>query len=123
MNTFLWILQAVMAVVFALSGLMKATQPADKLAVRLPWVKDFTPAQVRLIGLVEVLGALGLILPAATGIAPILTPLAAAGLAVIMLGAAATHVRRKEAPAVVVNVVLLALTAFIAWERFGPYAL
>ncbi|GAA2394764.1 DoxX family protein [Nonomuraea africana] len=122
MNVFLWVLQAVLAAAFGLLGVMKSTQPKDKLRPMLPWVADFTPAQVRLIGVVELLAALGLILPAVTGIAPILTPLAATGLAVTMLGAAAVHARRKEPSAIAVNVVLLALAAVVAWGRFGPYA-
>ncbi|MER5321715.1 DoxX family protein [Streptosporangium roseum] len=121
MNVFLWVLQAVLAVVFGLAGIMHSTRPKEKLRPMLPWVEDFTPAQIRLIGMVELLGALGLFLPAVTGIAPILTPLAATGLAVTMLGAAVTHTRRKEPPAVAVNVVLLALAAVIAWGRFGPH--
>jgi predicted PurR-regulated permease PerM len=71
----------------------------------------------------ELLGAVGLILPAMTGIAPILTPLAAAGLAVMMLLAALTHVRRKEPSGIALTVVLLALAVVIAWGRFGPYSL
>ncbi|MEV8634146.1 DoxX family protein [Streptosporangium sp. NPDC051023] len=122
MNVFLWVLQILLAAAFGMAGVMKATQPKDGLAPRLPWVEDFSPVQVRLIGVVELLGALGLILPALTGIAPILTPLAATGLAIIMVGAAAVHVRRKEYSGIVVNLVLLVLTAVIAWGRFGPYA-
>ncbi|MER5997535.1 DoxX family protein [Nonomuraea angiospora] len=118
MNVFVWVLQAVLAAVFGLAGVMHSTLPKERLRPMLPWVEDFTPTQIRLIGVAELLGALGLILPAATGIAPILTPVAAAGLAITMLGAAATHVRRKEPAAVAVNVVLLALTALIAWGRF-----
>ncbi|MEV4356064.1 DoxX family protein [Nonomuraea sp. NPDC049625] len=118
MNVFLWVPQAVLAAVFGLAGVMHSTLPKERLRPMLPWVEDFTPTRIRLIGVAELLGALGLILPAATGIAPILTPLAAAGLAITMLGAAATHVRRKEPAAVAVNVVLLALTALIAWGRF-----
>jgi uncharacterized membrane protein len=121
-NVFLWVLQAVLAAVFGLAGVMHSTQPKEKLHPTAAWVEDFTPTQVRLIGMVELLGALGLILPAVTGIAPILTPLAAAGLAITMLGAAVTHARRKEPSAIAVNVVLLALAAIIAWGRFGPYA-
>ncbi|MEV4012131.1 DoxX family protein [Nonomuraea angiospora] len=121
MNVSLWVLQAVLAAVFGLAGAMHATLPKEKLRPMLPWVEDFTTTQVRLIGAVELLGALGLLLPAATGIAPILTPLAATGLAITMLAAAVTHARRKEPAAVAVNVVLLALAALIAWGRFGPY--
>lgn len=70
----------------------------------------------------EVLGAIGLILPAAVDIAPALAPVAAIGLAVVMVGAAVTHGRRGETKNVAVNAVLLALALVVAWGRFGPYA-
>ncbi len=123
MNVFLWIVQAVLAAMFAMAGVMKSTQPKARLAEKLPWVADFSPATVRFIGIVEFAAALGLILPAATGTAPVLTPLAATGLAVIMLLAAITHARRKEPSAIVLNTVLLILAALVAWGRFGPYSL
>ena len=85
-------------------------------------VADFSAATVRFIGIVELAGALGLILPAATGIAPVLTPLTATGLAVTMILAALTHVRRKEPSAIAFNAVLLILAALAAWGRFGPYS-
>jgi uncharacterized membrane protein len=122
MNVFLWIVQAVLAAMFALAGLMKSTQPNEKLATRLPWVGDFSAPTVRFIGVVELLGAIGLILPAATGIAPTL-PIAATGLAVTMALAAATHIRRKEPSGVAFNAVLFALAVFVAWGRFGLYGL
>lgn len=77
---------------------------------------------VRVIGIAEFAAALGLILPAVTGIATILTPLAATGLAVTMVLAAITHARRKEPSGIVMNVVILVLAAVVAWGRFGPYA-
>jgi uncharacterized membrane protein YphA (DoxX/SURF4 family) len=123
MNVVLWIVQGVLAAMFALAGVMKAFQPKDKLAGRLPWVEDFSQPTVRLIGIVELAAALGLILPAATGIAPILTPLAASGLAVVMVLAAITHGRRKEPSGIGFNAVLFLLAAFVAWGRFGPYSL
>jgi uncharacterized membrane protein len=122
MNVFLWILQAVLALMFAMAGIQKATQPKDKLVTRLPWVADFSQGTVRFIGLSELAGALGLILPAATGIAPVLTPLAATGLAVIMVLAAITHARRKEPGAIAFNAVLFVVAVVIAWGRFGPYS-
>lgn len=121
MNVALWIAAGVLAAMFAAAGLMKSTQPKDKLAEKLPWVDDVTTGTLRLIGVAEVLGALGLILPAWTGIAPILTPIAAVGLAVIMALAIVTHIRRKEFSALPVNLVLLAAAAFVAWGRFGPH--
>jgi len=122
-NIFLWILQAVLAVLFLMAGIMKATQPAAKLSKSLPWVEDVSLTTLRLIGVVEVLGAIGLILPAATGIAPILTPMAATGLAVVMVLAVFTHLRRKEYGAIAFNAVLLILCVIVAWGRFGTYAL
>ncbi|MEU5567635.1 DoxX family protein [Micromonospora musae] len=121
MNVFLWIVQAVLAAVFVLSGVMKSTQPKEKLSPNLPWVEDFSLGTVRRIGIAELLGGLGLILPAATGIAPILTPIAATCLAVVMVLAAATHLRRKEPSGVAANAVLLVLAVLVAWGRFGPY--
>jgi uncharacterized membrane protein len=122
MNVFLWSLQAILAAAFGLAGVMKSIRSKEKLRPTMPWVEDFTATQVRLIGVVELLGALGLILPAVTDIAPTLTPLAATGLAITMLGAAATHARRKEWTGIAVNVALLALSVVIAWGRFGLYA-
>jgi uncharacterized membrane protein len=122
MNVVLWIVQGLLAAGFGMAGVMKSTQPKEKLVDRLPWVEDFSPATVRFIGIVELAAALGLILPAVTGIAPILTPLAAAGLAVVMVLAAITHVRRKEPSGIAVNAVFFALAVFVAWGRFGPYS-
>jgi uncharacterized membrane protein len=122
MHVALWIVQAILAAMFGMAGVMKSTQPKEKLAPKLPWVEDFSTNTVRLIGVVELLAALGLILPAATGIAPILTPLAATGLAIVMVLAAATHIRRKEPSGVAFNAVLFALAVFVAWGRFGPYS-
>jgi len=119
MNIALWIVQGLLALVFGMAGATKLTQPKNKLAGQMAWVDDFSPGMVKLIGAVEVLGALGLILPWATGILPILTPIAAAGLALTMVGAAWTHLRRRETPMIAVNVVLLLLAAFVAYGRFA----
>jgi hypothetical protein len=78
---------------------------------------------VKAIGALEVLAAIGLILPALTGIATVFVPLAALGLALLMIGAAITHGRRKEYPFVAGNVVLLILALIVAWTRFGSYSL
>ncbi|SDI59765.1 DoxX family protein [Nonomuraea jiangxiensis] len=121
MNVFLWIVQAILALLFGLSGLVKVLQPKDRLAGRYPWVEDHSQATVRFIGVMEVLGAIGLVVPAATGIAAVLTPAAATGLAVLMVLAAGTHIRRKEPSGVVVNAVLFVIAVFVAWGRFGPY--
>jgi uncharacterized membrane protein YphA (DoxX/SURF4 family) len=122
MNLALWIVAIVLAAGFAGSGLMKLLVPKDKLVSSgQGWAQDYTPTNIRLIGVVELLGAAGVILPAVTHIAPILVPLAAIGLALVMVGAAAVHARRKETMNIGVNAVLLALAVFVAWGRFGPY--
>ncbi len=123
MNVVLWIIAGLLAAAFAGAGLMKLAQPKAKLAASgMAWTEDFSDSQVKGIGAVEVLGALGLILPAALGIAEILTPLAAAGLAITMVGAAITHLRRKEGQMVPINVLLGGLALFVAVMRFGPNA-
>lgn len=118
MNVVLWVLQVLLALAFGMAGLLKLTQPVDKLAARMGWVNDFSPSIVRAIGLVEFLGAIGLILPALTGILPWLTPLAAVGFVLDMLGAAATHTRRKEFPMIGGNLVLLLIAAIIVYGRW-----
>ena len=122
MNTVLWVIQIGLALAFVAAGFGKLTQPREKLQQRMDWVEDFPERTIKLIGAAEVLGAVGLVVPAATGILPWLTPLAAACLAVVMLLAAATHARRREYPMIAVNLVLFALSAFVAWQRFGPKA-
>ncbi|MFD3556978.1 DoxX family protein [Streptomyces goshikiensis] len=124
METTLWVIAGVLALLFLAAGLMKISQPREKLAASgMAWAEDFSPRSVKAIGAVEVLGALGLIIPAAFGITPALAAWAALGLAATMLGAAAVHLRRKEAKALPVALVLLVLAAVVAWGRFGPYAL
>jgi uncharacterized membrane protein YphA (DoxX/SURF4 family) len=118
MNTAIWIVQILAGLMFGISGFMKATQPYEKLAANMKWVEDFSPNTIKGIGTLEVLGALGLILPALTGILPILTPIAGVGLVLVMLGAAYTHIRRGEMPMIAINLVLLALAAFVAYGRF-----
>src|SRR3954470_24811508 len=93
----LWIVAGVLAAAFLGAGLMKLSQPRKKLADSgMGWVEDFSDGAVKGIGALEVLGALGLILPAVLNIAPVLVPLAATGLALIMAGAVVTHARRRE---------------------------
>jgi uncharacterized membrane protein YphA (DoxX/SURF4 family) len=122
MNVFLWILQIVLAAMFAMAGVQKSTQPKEKLVTRLPWVEDFSAGTVRLIGIVELLGAIGLVLPAALDIAPVLTPLAATGLAIVMALAVNTHRRRHEPSGMALTAALLVAALVVAWGRFGPYS-
>ncbi|WP_433057234.1 DoxX family protein [Dactylosporangium sp. CS-033363] len=118
MNIFLWVLQILLGVAFIGAGAMKSTQPVEKLATNMTWVNRYSKSTVRFIGIVEILGGLGLILPWATGIATILTPLAAVGLALIMVLAIVDHARAKEYPMIGFNVLLGAIAVVIAIGRF-----
>lgn len=124
METALWITQALLAAIFLATGLTKLTQPRLKLAAGpMSWAADVTDDQFRAVGLLEVAGALGLIMPAVTGIAPLLTPLAAVGLALTMVGAIVTHLRYGEPERLAAPIVLFALCLFVAVERFGALTL
>ncbi len=118
MKVVLWILQVVLAVAFLAAGAMKLTQPLATLAVSLPWTADVPGALVRFIGVAEVLGGLGLVLPAATRILPRLTPIAAAALAIDMVSATLFHLARGEAMMAPIPLLLAVLLAFVAWGRF-----
>ena len=120
MGTALLIVQGVLAVAFIVAVSLKVLKSHDVLKAnpKMAWANDFSNGFVKFIGAAEWAAVLGLVLPGLTGIALILTPLAAVGLVGIMLGAAATHVRRSEIPAVVPTMVLAALAAFVAYGRF-----
>ena len=113
----LWATQVLLAGVFLMAGGMKLTAPVETLQQQMAWVGGAMGPAVRVIGLVEVLGALGLLLPAATRILPGLTPLAAAGLATVMVLATLTHITRGELGMVPVTLILGGLAAFVAWGR------
>ena len=123
MNIALWIVQAALAAAFLGAGIMKLTKSKDELGEAMAWVNDFTGGQIKTIGALEVVAAIGLIVPGVTGIAPVLVPLAAVGIIVIMIGAIAAHVRRSETNQIVKNIVFIAMAAFIAWGRFIDYPL
>ena len=125
MNLALWIIAGVMAAVFLLAGTNKLFIPREKLA-KAPgggWVNDFSAGFVKALGAVEILGAIGLIVPAALDVAPILGPVAAVGLATIMIGAAIVTSRRHESKHALLNLTYLALIAVVAIGRFGPHSL
>ena len=124
METALWTAQVLLAAIFLATGLTKLTQPRAQMAAGpMGWAAGVSDVEFRAVGLLEVLGALGLVLPGGLGIAPLLTPLAAVGLALTMIGAIATHLRMGETDRLAVPIVLLALTLFVAVERFGPHSL
>jgi uncharacterized membrane protein YphA (DoxX/SURF4 family) len=123
MNTILWILQILLAATFAMAGLFKLLQPYAAYVESKPFMAGFSPRQVKGIGALEVLAAIGLILPAALGVVPILTAFAAAGVVALMAGAARTHLGGPEAKQMLpLNLVLGLLALFVAVERFGPHS-
>ena len=117
MNIALWIVQALLAAAFLMAGGMKLATPHDALMAQMSWAAHVPAMGVKFIGLVEVLGALGLVLPSALRIKPGLTPLAAAGLVSTMIGAAALHISIGEGAMIAPNLVLGSLAAFVAWGR------
>jgi uncharacterized membrane protein YphA (DoxX/SURF4 family) len=118
MSIALWTVQGLLAAAFLVSGATKLSQPKEKLVQNMAWVEDFSQPQVRIIGAFEVLGAIGIVLPALTGIVPWLTPLAALGLVLTMIGAALTHLGRAEYGPIAVTGVLFVMAAFVAYGRF-----
>jgi hypothetical protein len=123
MNIALWIIAGLLATAFLAGGVVKMMLPKEKLvASGFGFAEDFSVGSVKVIGLLEVLAAVGLILPAALDIVPVLVPLAAAGVVLLMVGAMITHARRHEAQAIMANLAVLALAAFVAWGRFGPHS-
>jgi hypothetical protein len=122
MNVFLWIVAGVLAAFFLFAGAGKLSQSKAKLGENpnMKWTEDFSAGTLKLIGAVEVLGAIGLILPPLVDIAQVLVPLAAVGLAIIMAAAIVVHARRKEFKTLPINAVVLVLAVLLAIFRFGP---
>ena len=133
MNLALWIVAGLLAVVFLVSGSTKLFVPRESLDRLLQragpaaqaageWTRDFSPGALKTIGVLELLGAAGLILPAALDIAPVLVPLAASGAVLLFAGAVIMRLRRGERATIVVDLVYLAIAAFVASGRFGPWS-
>lgn len=123
MNLALWIAAGLLAVVALAGGISKAFVPKEKLA-KAPggeWTEDVGAGFVKTLGVLELLAAVGLILPAVVDIAPVLVPVTAVCWILLMVGAMITHLRHGGVNKfVVLNLVYLAVAAFIAWGRFGP---
>jgi putative oxidoreductase len=114
----LWVAQVALAGIYAMAGSMKLSQPIEALvASGMAYAGDYPELLTRFIGTMEVLGAIGIILPAATRILPGLTPLAALGFSLIQILAMGVHISRGEFMVLPVNVVLLALSLFVVWGR------
>ncbi|MCO4768994.1 MAG: DoxX family protein [Deltaproteobacteria bacterium] len=119
MTTTLWVLQGLLAFAFTGAGTMKLMKSRAELAEKMGWVEDFSEGQIKTIGALEGLGALGLILPVALGILPILTGVAAACLTLTMVGATAVHLKRGEFGESAPGAVLGLLSAFVAYSHLA----
>lgn len=118
LNVVLWISQIILALMFLMAGVMKSTQPIEELGKNLPWVNEVPLELVRFIGISELLGGIGLIIPSVIRFKPQLTPLAAFGLFIIMVLAFVYHLLNGENSALIFNTILGAIALFIAWGRF-----
>jgi len=119
MNTALWAGQVLLALVFAASGLMKISWDKERLITSgQTGVQPFSPGVIKAVAACELLAVIGLTVPWATGIAPILTPLAATGLAAVMVGAISSHVYLREPRNVAITTTLFVMCLLVAWGRF-----
>ena len=123
METLLWTVQIALALLFAAVGLLKLVKSREQLAPQMAWVVDRSDAYVKAVGTLELMAAIGLVLPAALGVLPQLTALAAAGVVLLMAGAIKTNRDHQELERVPLNLVLAALALFVALARFGAHAL
>lgn len=122
MDIALWIAAVLLALVALMSGIMKTFIPKEKLEVHegAAWTRTASPGFVKLLGIIELLAAVGLILPAVVDVAPMMVPVTAACWVALMIGAMITHGRLGQYKLVMVNLVYVALAVFIAVGRFGP---
>lgn len=122
MDLALWIAAGLLAAVALVGGITKAVVPKEKLARHegAAWTRGVSPAFVKSLGVLEILAAAGLILPAVTDVVPVMVPITAACWVALMIGAMITHGRLGQVTLVLVNVAYVALAVFIAVGRFGP---
>ncbi|GHD82043.1 DoxX-like protein [Salinibacterium amurskyense] len=121
MTIAVWIVSGLLALAYLAAGGQKITVAKDKAFTTFPWAEGAGIPILRVVGVLEVLGAIGLIVPVLTGILPILTPIAAVGLVLVQAVAMIIHARRGEFKALPVNAVLLLLALFVAIARFAGF--
>jgi hypothetical protein len=122
MDATLWIAAGLLALVALTGGLTKTFIPKEKLEHHdgAAWTRGFSPAFVKTLGVLELLAAVGLILPAVVDVAPVMVPVTAVCWVALMIGAMITHGRLGQFKLVTVNMVYVVLAVFIAVGRFGP---
>ncbi|WP_406245950.1 DoxX family protein [Microbacterium sp. M] len=119
MNIALWIVAGVFSLAYVVGGIIKLAWPYERYAAATHWAEDFSGPQVKFMGVLEILGGIGLTLPALVGIAPVLVPLAASALALYMAGAATERIRRNEYTLFLGDLLFLAAMVFLAWGRLA----
>lgn len=117
MDLLLWVVAWSLAALMLMVGMAKLTRSRGQLQEQMDWVNDFSMRSIRLIGIAELAAAVALVVPPLLGVAEFLTPLAAAGVVLLMVGAALVHVRRHENGMMLVNLVIAAMGTFIAVGR------
>ncbi len=123
MNAVLWLLQILLALAFLAIGLLMVLRSRERLLRVAGWVEDFPTPVIRSIGVLELLGAVGVVLPGVLGVAGVLVPVAALGLAVVLVGAIVTHLLRGEQDEVGLPVALLIAAAVVAAGRLSAWPL
>lgn len=123
MNILFWVLQGVLACIMFMPGILKLTNSKDQLKVkgngRMDWVDDLSGTSTKLIGIVEVAAAFGLILPMLLNIMPFLTPIAAFGVISTMLGAMSLHIKRNDgAKTIAPNILIMLIAVAVVYGRF-----
>ena len=109
-------LQLVLCVIFLYFGMLKMFLPIEKIEKKVTWAHDYSVAKLKFFGFLEVIGALGLILPYQLGVLPILTPMAATGLAMVMAGAGMVHLRRDEINMIFLNILIIFMLAGVGFH-------
>lgn len=117
-HTLLWIAQIFLSASLIWAGIVKLFQAIEELEAMWPWTGEIPPALVRLTGVIDLLGALGLLLPSIFRFKPVLTPIAAIGIVLLMISASIFHICRGEASQIGFNIVFAAIAGFIAYGRF-----
>ena len=118
MNFTLWVAQILLTGLLVWAGLMKLLLPIEKLSAKFPWTGQVPLFLVKFTGMIDLLGAIGLILPSLLRIQPKLTPFAASGLIILMICASVFHISRGEASGIGLNIVFGFIALFVAWGRF-----
>lgn len=121
MKKVIWILQVVLALMFLMAGSLKTFSPIAELAEKMPWVTEYSEGMVRFVGISELLGGLGIILPSILRIKPFLTTVAGFALGLVMILAAAYHISKSEFSALPMNFILGGIAVYVAWARWRKF--